>query len=247
MLFNEFGSKKNPPVLLMHGMLQDWHYEYEMLKPLEEHYRLIIPAMDGFYPNSKNFTSFEDQCSQIEEYVQKNYNGKLHGVFGQSQGGLMMVELLTRDKIEIKTAVLDGVYVAHQGRIAGWVTFWMINSAKKNNGNFPKLMDVMMKRMGLGEEDYAMYRCLYWDASEESMKRNILQNYTYHTRPEIADTKTKVYLWCGSKEPYAIKSHNILKKYLKDYEEKIFEGMGHGQMFLHHQEEMCDKICKVMG
>ena len=32
MLFNEFGLKENPPVLLLHGMLQDWHTEYEMLK-----------------------------------------------------------------------------------------------------------------------------------------------------------------------------------------------------------------------
>ena len=47
MLFREFGKKENPTALLMHGMMQDWH-RYEMLKPLEEHYRLFVPAMDGF-------------------------------------------------------------------------------------------------------------------------------------------------------------------------------------------------------
>lgn len=72
MLFNEFGSKENPIVLLLHGMMQDWHSEYELLKPLEKHYRLIIPAQDGFYNGSNNFTSFADQCRQIEEYVLKN-------------------------------------------------------------------------------------------------------------------------------------------------------------------------------
>ena len=41
MLFTEFGSKENPPMLLLHGMMQGWHTEYEMLKCLEEHYRLI--------------------------------------------------------------------------------------------------------------------------------------------------------------------------------------------------------------
>ncbi len=39
----------------------------EMLKPLEEHYRLIIPAQDGFYDGSSDFTSFADQAGQIEE------------------------------------------------------------------------------------------------------------------------------------------------------------------------------------
>ena len=66
MLFNEFGSKENPPVLLLHGMMQDWHSEYELLKPLEEHYRLIIPAQDGFYDGSGDFTSFADQARQVE-------------------------------------------------------------------------------------------------------------------------------------------------------------------------------------
>jgi len=65
MLFTEFGSKENPPMLLLHGMMQDWHTEYEMLKGLEEHYRLIIPAQDGFYDGSGDFTSFADQARQI--------------------------------------------------------------------------------------------------------------------------------------------------------------------------------------
>lgn len=37
MLFNEFGKKENPPNSLLHGMMQDWHNDYELLKPLEEH------------------------------------------------------------------------------------------------------------------------------------------------------------------------------------------------------------------
>ena len=48
MLFNEFGNKNNPPILLLHGMMQNWRNVHETLKPLEEHYRLIIPAQDGF-------------------------------------------------------------------------------------------------------------------------------------------------------------------------------------------------------
>ena len=57
MLFSEFGNKENPSVLLLHGMMQDWRSEYELLKPLEEHYLLIIPAQDGFYDGSKDTVS----------------------------------------------------------------------------------------------------------------------------------------------------------------------------------------------
>lgn len=248
MLFNEFGDKNNPAVLCMHGMMQRWESEYELLKPLEEHYRLIIPAMDGFYDGCEDFTSFADQARQIEEYVQTHYNGKLHGAYGASQGGLMLTEILTRNCISIKTVVMDGVYVAHQGKISGWVTYKMF-CRFKNTGSFPAPIHIMMKLMGVKLSDMLddFETSMYLKASDESVKRNFMENYTYHTRPEIANTKSKVYLWCGSKEPYAIKSHNILKKYLTDYEETIFEGYGHGEMLLKQQDETCRRIQKVIG
>ena len=243
MQFHEFGDKKNPTLLCMHGMMQRWESEYELLKPLEAHYRLIIPAMDGFYDGSGTFTSFADQARQIEEYILRHYGGILHGAYGASQGGLMLVELLTRKRIAIKTVVMDGVYVAHQGAASGWVTYRMFCKFK-NTGSFPALIHVMMKLMGVKLENMLgdLETSMYLKASDESVKRNFMENYTYHARPEIAHSTAKVYLWCGSKEPYAIKSHNILKKYLRNYEETIFDGYGHGEMLLKHNTDMCKRI-----
>ncbi len=247
MLFNEFGEKGRKVILCMHGMCQDWHSEYEALKLLEKQYRLIIPAMDGFYDNCPNdFTSFSDQAEQIENYVKEYYGGHLDGMYGASQGGLMLVELLTRGNIDVDIAVMDGVYVARQGKIAAYCSYWMMKYFKKHRKP-PKVMDITMSLMGLDKESYSMFDCIYWDVSLESMKRNLIENYTYHTDPKIAKTKTKVHLWCGSKEPYALKSHKILKKYLKDYDEVIFEGLGHGEFLLKHQDEMCKKLTSVLG
>lgn len=84
-------------------MMQDWHSEYELLKPLEKYYRLLIPAMDGFYDGSSDFTDFADQSKQIEEYIKANYGGEIYGAYGASQGGLMLTELLTRNNIKIQS------------------------------------------------------------------------------------------------------------------------------------------------
>jgi len=241
MLFNEFGNENKPPVLLLHGMMQDWRTEYEMLRPLEEHYRLIIPAQDGFYDGSVDFTCFADQARQIEEYISHNYGGSIYGAYGCSQGGLMLTELLTRNRVSLGTVIMDGCYVAHQGRLSGWVTYKMFCKFK-NTGKFPGLIALMMKLMGLKAEDLGMMNSLYMAASDETVRRNFMENYTYHTRPEIADNETFVHLWCGSKEPYAIKSHSILKKYLKNYHEEIMQGLGHGEFLLKHSEECCRKI-----
>ena len=245
MLFNEFGSIDNPPVLLLHGMMQNWKSEYELLKPLEKYYRLIIPAQDGFYDGSSDFTSFADQARQIEEYIQQNYKGKIHGAYGASQGGLMLTELLTRNKVNLGTVIMDGCYVAHQGKLSAIVSAWMFKKLKKT-GKLPSLIMVTMGLMGLKKEDLSMMDSLYLNASKNSIDRNFMENYTYHARPEIANNPTMVHLWCGSKEPYAIKSHNILKKYLKNYKEEIMEGLGHGQFLLKYTDECCKKIHQTL-
>lgn len=247
MLFNEFGAKEAPPVLLLHGMMQDWHSEYEILKPLEEHYRLIIPAQDGFYDGSGDFTSFADQARQIEEYIQGNYGGKIHGAYGASQGGLMLTELLTRNKIDLGKVIMDGCYVAHQGRLSGMITAWMFKKYK-NTGKFPAFINIMTALMGTTIEDLlgGLDSTIYTKASDETIDRNFLENYTYRTRPEIAENETMVHLWCGSKEPYALKSHRILKKYLKNYREEIMDGYGHGEFLLKHSDECYKKIIETL-
>ena len=166
---------------------------------------------------------------------------------GASQGAALLTELLARNNIAVDKAVLDGVYVAHQGKWCVYMGKWLMGKVKKNGGIFPKIMDVFMKLMGLKKEDYKMFEMLYWNVSDVSLERNLTENYTYHAKPELANSQTKVYLWCGSKEPYAKKSHRILKKYLRNYEEEIWKNMGHGQMLINHQSEMCEKLGKVFG
>lgn len=87
---------------------------------------------------------------------------------------------------------MDGVYVAHQGKISGWVTYKMF-CKYKNTGKFPALIYLMMKLMGVTLEEMmgGMEKGLYLGGSDESVKRNFMENYTYYTHPDISNTKAK--------------------------------------------------------
>ena len=91
-------------------------------------------------------------------------------------------------------------------------------------------------------KDMAAFSCIYTGFSKITAKRNTHEQYTYTQSPNIANTGAKVYLWCGSKEPYALKSHRIIKQYLKNYEEEIFDGYAHGEMFFFEPEKLCEKL-----
>lgn len=56
-----------------------------------------------------------------------------------------------------------------------------------------------------------------------------------------------MYLWCGSKEPYAKKPHEILKRHIVDYDEKIFDGCGHGQKMIRETSDYLSEIRKVLS
>ena len=252
MKFYEFGAEGSPVILCMHGMMQSWESIYKVVKPLEENYRLLIPAMDGFYEGCDNFTSFSDQAEQLEKYVIEHYNGKIDGVYALSQGALLIIEVLTRNKISIAAAVLDGTYAAHQGWIAGWVTYRMLRAFKNNPEHPPKLIRFMLFMMGIDKEhaeaSFAKLRSqLYLKASDESIRRNCLENYTYHVRSQLSYTKTEVYLWCGEKEKYAIKSHEIVKKHITPKGEEILCGLGHGEFAARYPEQLQEKLREVFG
>ncbi|MBQ1412363.1 MAG: hypothetical protein IIY93_04140 [Clostridia bacterium] len=91
----------------------------------------------------------------------------------------------------------------------------------------------------------ATFHCLYLGFSKVTAERNAHEQYTYTQSPEIAKTNAKIYLWCGSKEPYAIKSHHIIKRYITNYEETVFDGCAHGELFFFEPEKLCEMISEI--
>lgn len=246
MQFHEYGSKDNKTILLLHGMLCDWAKFRELLKPLEASYFVVYPAMTGCYEGSPDFVSFADECAQIEQYVLEQFGGELDAVWGASQGATVLTELLARNRIRVKTAILDGVYLAHQGKLAARLGLKAFLRMQKNGGQPSKAMHAVSRLMGLGKEDMAEFSLMYWGAGESSMRANLLENYTYRVNEGIRDSETEVHLWCGSREPYAIKSHEILKKLLKHWTERIWPDAGHGVMLYSHTAEYLHAIREVL-
>ena len=158
-----------------------------------------------------------------------------------------MAILASRKVITIGNAILDGVYVAHQGKLCAELALKAFLRMQKNGGMPGSAFMKALPLMGLDESDLEEFRLMYWGSSRASMKANLIENYTYRVPDDFRIDHTKVYLWCGSREPYAKKSHEILKKHIADYEERIFEGYGHGQKMIRETEDYLDEIRKILS
>ena len=242
MLFSEYGGEEKKTLMVMHGMLCDWRKFREIFRPLEQDYRVIYPAMNGCYDGAPDFKSFSDECAEIEQYIHDKHEGKLDAAIGVSQGATLMAILASRDAVRINKAVLDGVYVAHQGKLCAGLALRAFTKMQKNGGMPGKAFLRVLPLMGLDESDLDEFKLMYWGGSHESMKNNLYENYTYRIPPDFRIRNTKIYLWCGSREPYAKRSHEILKKHIANYEERIFAGYGHGQKMI---RETSDYLCDI--
>lgn len=67
MEFHEFGNPNAPAVLINHGMMQHWRSQYELLSPLQAHYRLIFTAMDGLAHGEFLLKHSSEACEKIRE------------------------------------------------------------------------------------------------------------------------------------------------------------------------------------
>ncbi len=247
MQFHAYGDRDNKRILLLHGMLCDWAKFRALLRPLEASYYVIYPAMTGCYDGSADFVSFAEECAQIEAYVLENLGGQLDAVWGASQGATVLTELLARNRVRVNTAILDGVYLAHQGKLAAMLGLRAFLRMQRNGGQVSGAMRAASRLMGLKKEDMAEFSLMYRGASRSSMKANLIENYTYRVNEAIRDCEAEVHLWCGDREPYAIKSHNLLKPLLRHYEERIWPDAGHGVMLYFHTDEYLDAIRDVLG
>ena len=246
MQFHEFGEIGKPTLRVMHGMLCDWRKFRELFQPLEQDYRVIYPAMSGCYDGAPDFKSFADECAEIERFLTGNYDGKLDAAVGVSQGATLVAILASRHVVSIDKAILDGVYVAHQGRLCADLALKAFLRMQKNGGTPSRAFIKALPLMGLDESDLDEFKLMYWGGTRESMRANLVENYTWRVPVDFRIEQTKVFLWCGSKEPYAKKSHEILKKHIADREERIFDGYGHGQKMIRDTADYLNEIRKAL-
>lgn len=114
MRFEQYGDRNGKTLMLLHGMATTGHECFDRVIPFLKNYHVILCEVDGHYTNS-TFKSLNDCCEQIEEYVRRNYDGKLYGLLGFSMGGSISVRLMDWGNIQVEKVILDAAFCVKMG------------------------------------------------------------------------------------------------------------------------------------
>ena len=250
MVIDTYGSPDNPALLLMHGMYMDGKMLAEYCMELSDDYYLIIPTYHGMEGNQEIvFGSFDTECRYIEDYLISETGGHIEYAYGLSMGATMIYHMLERGNISVDKVILDGIYAADQGPMAAYMTstyYYDFHEKALFGEDFDLgIMKVSCKLMGITEQeakDMIINDMTKNHMTLENMSLAAYANYTYVPAPDVFIKDTKVELWCGSNEPFALKSHGIVKEHIENYNETIFEGYGHGELLSKHRDIFMEKV-----
>ena len=153
MEFYTFGKPNNPTLLLLGGEGMDQNALYLPLKKLESSYYLLIPV---FAPGE----SMERRLEGVEECLREHFCSRIWGAYGLDEGGTLLLALLSRGQVCIRTAIVDGAITLPEQPLNpdSPLVYWYGSrdkAAKKQlkllRESIPMLRTVQLKKLRAGE------------------------------------------------------------------------------------------------
>ena len=238
MVFHEFGDKKFPHILLIHGGGNSWWNYIRQARMLSDKYHVILPTLDGHGEEyQKDYITTENSAQQILEYIKNNCDRKLFAIGGVSLGGQIAIELLSLDSDIAEKAIIDGSICIPQPKLARICTvivklFGKIMFSKSASKIQLGLMKKMYPNMAYPEEIENYY---IEDMPRIPIKTlvTIYQTYMgeYRLKYAIKESKAQVLYIYGEKEMKCVKeSAKLFQKMHPDCTLYEAKGYNHGYL-----------------
>ena len=115
-----YGKSSAPALLLLSGGGSWGEAAESALRALEKSYFLLVPAF-------AETESLSERAAALEECLLDDFAGRIWGAYGLREGGSVLLELLSRGKVRIRTAIAEGRVVLPAGGlrdIPGRLYYW---------------------------------------------------------------------------------------------------------------------------
>ena len=111
MKYFEFGKENEKLMVLLHGGGTSYLGVLPTAKKIAEKYHVVLLAYDGFNPSEPEtvFQSLAYEAQGLEDYIIKNYGGKVDILYGLSYGCRTLMQVLEDNRLEITTTIADGM------------------------------------------------------------------------------------------------------------------------------------------
>lgn len=238
MKFDVLGDRKNPAILLIHGMFCNGDSVKHFAKHLEDEYYIIIPTMSGHYEGSGNYLSKENEAEAILQYLHDDEIESLALLQGTSMGAEVALEFARISDIPIAHYFYDGgpffdfptwFKQIMQKKFQGFVKICKGKSGEEafedlTRNGFVKWL------LGKNKESYKIMLADFADVCRnvsDATIRNVVETCYACKLPDFEEKIQRRFVFFFSeKEPAHMSRKRLMKKY-KSADFRTIPNMGH--------------------
>ena len=232
----EFGQQNPDVIMLLHGGGLSWWNYREAAQKLAEHYRVVLPVLDGHADSDAAFSTIEANAARLISYIDTYFGGQILAIGGLSLGGQIVAEMLAQRKDICQYALLESALVKPMKLTAALVgpTFGMSYGLIQQKW-FAKLQ---ADYLGIPEPLFDEYFRDTSKIGKADMIAFLRANSLYTVKPALSETEAKVKIVAGSKEQKNIRdSAAALNRAIPGSDLEILPGLRHGDLSLNKPEQ----------
>lgn len=245
MNIHEFGQENQECVLFLHASCTSWDFYEESIRLLAERCHVIVPAMPGHdLTTDEDYTSVERIAAELEQWLLERGHPRVHGVYGLSMGGSIVLRLLVNGRILFDKAVIDAGITPYQlpwivTRFIALRDFGMVELGKHSR----KLLELAYPPEKYGTEGLDWMERVMKHMSAKTIWRVFDSCNNYDMPKPVPTVSAKMQYWYGSLEKKA-RAWDI------DYVKKNFPrarfveipGLDHAEFALLHPAELAGQM-----
>lgn len=257
MKFDTLGDKKNPAVVLVHGMFCNADGVKHFARYLQDEYYVVIPTLTGHHPGPESYGGKEADARKMLAYLHEEGIEELAMLQGTSMGAEVALELARIVDIPVRRYFFDGgpffqfpwlmkklMYKKFQG---------LVRTCRGKSGDeaFDAIMENGFVRWLVGKNK-EVYRPMMKefvtvarDVTDATVANVVETCYNCPLPSFPEETQKKFLFFYVEKEP----AHKARKRLEKAYPHARFEtvsGVGHGGLQAARPEEYAAYLKKSM-
>lgn len=253
MKYFEFGQENPELMVLLHGGGTSYLSILPTAQKIAEKYHVVLLAYDGFNPfePETEFRSIAYEAKCLEDYIIENHDGKVDILYGLSYGCRTLMQILEDNRLEITTAIADGMSLKDYPDIRSNFlkeiylffftgTFFVIMGRA---GRLRKRFLAKITGRSFKEADRILYTKASWN-SWKNQDRCLIGKKTDFS----VLRNTDMHIWYGAKGSVDRKfaqGLETLKRRGYPFTCKIFEDMGHGGLIGENTEQFIQEVKRV--
>lgn len=246
MKFYEFGDKKLPNIMLVHGAGWSYWLYLRQAQMLQNKYHIILPVLDGHGEESDVlYSSTEKMADKLIEYIDENCGGELFAISGVSLGAQIVIEILSKRNNIVQKAIIESGVCIPSPLV---YTFSTITNTLFGKIMFSKTFTKLSLKLLPREWEFPDEMKLLYLRDMPTMKKKSLNNifltyFKYELKEELKGCTADTIYWYGSKEMKCIKkSSQLFKSYVKECKVIELEKYNHAQISTYHPEEWVKRV-----